>query len=132
MEQDLNGKRPSRSGTFSGRVRHLSRPDRWQPGWRKERSADGTFAHVYNAEGVLVEVEQYEPTGEYCGKEPLVNVQIETPEGELIGRHVTRRLSDDAYDIHVTDAAGTLRLILHHSDVQRGEPFTIREEWIDR
>ena len=30
------------------------------------------------------------------------------------------------------DAEGTLRLIIHHSDIDRGEPFTIWEEWIDR
>jgi RNA polymerase sigma factor (sigma-70 family) len=132
VEQDLNGRRPSRSGAFSGRVRHLSGPDRWQPGWRKERSADCASANVYNAEGVLVEVERYAPTGESCGKEPLINVQIETPEGELIVQHVAHRISDDAYDIHVTDAAANLRVILHHSDVSRGEPFTITEEWMDR
>ena len=132
VEQDLDGHRPSRSGAFSGRVRHLTGPDRWQPGWRKERSPDGTSANIYDADGLLVEVEHYEPTGEYCGQEPLVNARIETPEGELIVRHATHRVSDDAYDIHVIDAAGNLRVVLHHSDIHRGEPFTIREEWIDR
>ena len=41
-------------------------------------------------------------------------------------------MSAAAYDIHVIDAAGSLRVILPHSDIRRGEPFTIREEWIDR
>ena len=100
--QDLNEQRPSKSGAFSGRVRHLIGPDRWQPGWRKERSSDGTFANIYDADGLLVEIEHYDLTGEYCGQVPLVNVRIETPEGELIVRHVTHRVSDDAYDIHVT------------------------------
>ena len=41
------------------------------------------------------------------------------------------RTADTALDLHVIDAEGTLRLIIHHSDIDRGEPFTIREEWID-
>ena len=132
VEQDPNEQRPPKPKAVSGRVRSPIGPDRWQPGWHKKRSADGTSAKVYDADGLLVEVEQYEPTGEYCGKEPLVNVRIETPDGELIARHAARRISDDAYDIHVTDAAGNLRVVLHHSDIGRGEPFTIQEEWMDR
>jgi RNA polymerase sigma factor (sigma-70 family) len=132
VEQDLNEQRPSKSEAFSGRIRHLAGPHRWQPGWEKERSADGTFANVYNADGLLVEIEQYESAGEYCGKEPLVNVRTVTPDGELIVQHVAHRISDDAYDIHVTDSAGRLHVVLHHSDVSRGEPFTIKEEWMDR
>jgi len=117
---------------FSGRVRHLAGPKRWQPGWRKERSPDDTFANVYDAEHRLVEIEQYESTGEYCGKTPLVNTRIETPEGELIMRHETRRVSADAYDIYVTDPSGRLHVILHHSEVNRDGPNTIREEWMER
>ena len=132
VEQDLNEQRPSKSGAFSGRVRHLAGPKRWQRGWRKEHSPDGTFANVYDADGRLVEIEHYEPNGEYCGKRPLVNVRIETPEGDLIMRHVSHRVSDDAYDIHVTEPSGRLRVVLHHSDVNRDGPNTIKEEWIDR
>ena len=131
VEENLNEQRPSNSGAFSGRVRHLSGAKRWQQGWRKEHSPDDTFANVYDADGRLVEIEHYEPTGEYCGKKSLVNTRIETPEGELIVRHVTHRISDDAYDIHVMDAAGNLRVVLHHSDVNRDGPNTIKEDWVD-
>ncbi len=131
VEENLNEKRPSNSGAFSGRVRHLSGAKRWQQGWRKEHSPDDTFANVYDADGRLLEIEHYEPTGEFCGKRPLVNTRIETPEGELLVRHVTQRISDDAYDIHVMDTAGNLRVILHHSDVNRDGPNTIKENWVD-
>ncbi|MEW6754613.1 MAG: hypothetical protein AB1505_27065 [Candidatus Latescibacterota bacterium] len=106
--------------------------DRWQRGWRKQRALDGASATVCDAEGRIVEVEHYETTGECCGREPLVRVRIETPTGELIAREVPRRVSDTAYDVHVVDAQGTLRLILHHLDVGRGEPFALGEEWVDR
>jgi hypothetical protein len=43
--------------------------------------------------------------------------------------HEKRVVSDTAYDIHVKDAAGKLKGVIHHSDVDRGEPFTISEEW---
>jgi hypothetical protein len=118
--------------TAMGTLRTPMGTDRWQPGWRKERSDDGTFSNIFDANDRLVEVEHYHPTGESCGRVDLVNVRIETPDGELIGQHLSHPISSSSYDIHVTDAEGTLRLILHHSDVDRGEPYTIREEWIDR
>ena len=92
---------------------------------------DGAIAHVYDADGNLVEIERYEFTGEFCGAEPLVNTRTETANGQLICRQVAHRVSDTALDLHVIDAEGTLRLIIHHSDIDRGEPCTIREEWID-
>jgi hypothetical protein len=107
--------------------------DRWQPGWRKELRSplqDGAIAHVYDAEGQLVEIEHYQFTGEYCGREPLVNTRTETADGALICRQIAHRVSDTALDLHVVDAQGTLRLIIHHSDIHQGEPFTINEEWI--
>ena len=50
-------------------------------------------------------------------------------DGRLIMVHEKRVVSDTAYDIHVKDAAGKLKGVIHHSDVDRGEPFTISEEW---
>lgn len=96
---------------------------------KKVKGSDGTYAYLYDQDGIIVEAEYYEPTGEYCGDLPLVAVRVENAAGDLIARHEPRRISDDAYDIYVTDAEGTLRVILHHSDVSRGEPYTIREEW---
>tara|TARA_B100000315_G_scaffold176933_1_gene165474 strand:- start:352 stop:702 length:351 start_codon:yes stop_codon:yes gene_type:complete len=98
-------------------------------GLSKIVSRNGSFAYIYDEDGSLFEAEYYEPTGEYCNKLPLVNVRVENAEGDLIAKHETRRISDDAYDIHVTDRAGNLQVILHHSDVSKGEPYTIREEW---
>jgi hypothetical protein len=111
-------------------IRHLSGAKRWQQGWRKEHSSDGTFANVYDADGCLVEIEYYEPIGECCGRKSLVNTRVETPEGELIVQHVTHRISDDAYDIHVMDSVGNLLVVLHHSDVNRDGSNTIKEDWV--
>lgn len=103
---------------------------RWLPGWHKESAANGQSARVIDGTGQLVEMEYYEPSGDSCGDVALYNVRIETPDGELILRHITHRLSDDAYDIHVTEPDGRVRVILHHSNVSGGEPFTIHEEWM--
>ena len=105
--------------------------NRWLPGWHKLLADDGASANIYDGEDRLVEVEYYEFTGEHCGSEPLVNVRIETADGKLVGRHVSHRISATECDIHVIDAEGKLQLILHHSDIDRGEPVTIREERID-
>ena len=78
----------------------------------------------------LAEVHRYTPTGVYCGDVELLDVHMETPDGELIRRHETRRISDTAYDIHVTDADGKLEVVLHHSNVGLGEPHIIQEEWV--
>ena len=83
--------------------------DRWQPGWRKELRSplqDGAIAHVYDAEGQLVEIEHYQFTGEYCGREPLVNTRTETADGASICRQIAHRVSDTALDLHVVDAQG--------------------------
>ena len=106
---------------------------RWEKAWRKEVQgawADGAIAHIYDGNNELVEIEYYEFTGEYCGKEPLVNTRTETADGRLLIRQIAHRISDTEQDLHVMDAAGELRLIIHHSDMDRGEPYTIREEWI--
>ena len=92
--------------------------------------ADGAIAHIYDGNNELVEIEYYEFTDEYCGKEPLVNTRTETADGRLLMRQIAHRISDTEQDLHVIDAAGELRLIIHHSDMDRGEPYTIREEWI--
>jgi hypothetical protein len=123
-EENLNEK------GLLGNVRHLSVVKRWQRGWRKDGSPDGTYANVYDADGCLVEIEYYNPTGEYCGKCPLVNTRIETPDGKLIVEHITQRMSEDAYDIHVLDEKGNLRVVLHHSDVNCDGPNTIKEDWV--
>ena len=99
---------------------------------RKELADDGCSAKIYDADNELVLIEYYEPTGVFPWGESLVDCRIETPSGELWRRHVTHRISDTACDIHVTDADGTLLVILHHSDIDKGEPCTIREEWFDR
>lgn len=103
----------------------------WQPDWHKVLAEDGLTARVLNGQGEVMEVEYYEFTGEECSGDPLVNVRVESAAGDLIARHVCHRISDTACDIHVLDAEGTLRVILHHSDIDKGEPVTIREEWLE-
>jgi hypothetical protein len=105
------------------------RPFAWGKGWSKKRSADNRSADVFDADGTLVRREYYEDTGEFVAGVALVNVKVVGAEGELICRHTDRPVSDTAYDIQVTDASGKLRGIIHHRDVDRGEPFTISEEW---
>lgn len=114
--------------------------ERWQKqidlenqskGLRKVRGSNGLFAYLYNSDDQIVEAEYYEPTGEFCGDLELVDVRIENAEGEVIAKHKTQRVSEDAYIINVLDHTGKLVVVLHHSDISRGEPFTIREEWVE-
>lgn len=105
--------------------------ERWQRDWHKVLAEDGRTAQILDGQGQVVEVEYYEFTGEECSGGPLVNVRVESAAGELVARHECHRISDTACDIHVFDAAGTLRVILHHSDIDKGEPVNIREQWLE-
>lgn len=109
----------------------VARAFKWGKGWRKERASDNSCARIFDAQGQLVRMEYYEPTGVFVAKSELVNVRVETAVGELICRHIDQPVSATAYDIHIIDAAGRLRGIIHHSDVDRGEPYTICEEWFN-
>ena len=100
-------------------------------GLKKVKGSDNRYACLYDSEGNIVEVEYYEPTRLFCGELELVRVRIEDADGQVVSRHEHHRVSQDAYDIHVTDHRDKLRVILHHTDVSRGEPFTICEEWIE-
>lgn len=108
--------------------------ERWRGerrfGWRKVMGANGKFANIYDSDGRLCEVEYYDPSGEFCGEVALTNVRIENEDGDIVACHKVKRISDDSYDIYVTDGVGNLHVILHHSKVSCGEPFSIQEEWV--
>ena len=107
---------------------------RWGKGWRKEHNgglADGSTAHVFDEQNQLREVITYEATGDHCGEIPLYHSRVETADGTLLLRHIAHRVSDTEQDIHVLDAEDKLRLIIHHSEMDKGEPYTICEEWME-
>ncbi len=98
------------------------------PGAEK-RTADGLSRVIRDADGRVVKHEAYEPTGESCSGSALMNGRIYSGDGRLLSVHEETRVSETASEIRVTDAAGKLRVILHHSDIDGGDPVTIREEW---
>jgi len=101
----------------------------YDPIWHREESADGLSRVFRDADGRVVKHEVYEPSGESCSGEPLMNGRIYNGDGRLLAAHEPSRVNETSCDIRVTDAAGKLRVVLHHSDMDRGEPVTIHEDW---
>lgn len=97
--------------------------------WHREESADGLSRVFRNADGRVVNHEAYELTGESCSSAPLMDGRVYKGDGRLLAVHDETRASETSCDIRVTDAAGKLRVVLHHSDIDRGEPVTIHEDW---
>jgi hypothetical protein len=73
--------------------------------------------------------EQYEwPDGVYS-ENAYPKVKVFNEHGRLTAEHHPQRVSETAWDIHVFDALGKLRVVLHHTNVGQTEPCTIREEY---
>ena len=111
------------------RLCYCPQDEYFDPTWQRDQTEDGSSRIFRDGDSCVVRHETYEPTGEFCGDVPLLLARIYNADGRLIMVHEKRVVSDTAYDIHVKDAAGKLKGVIHHSDVDRGEPFTISEEW---
>ena len=101
----------------------------FDPSWQRDQTADGSSRVFRDGGGRVVRYETYERSGELCGDVPLLRTRIYNADGRLVELQDETKVSDTAYDIHVLDAAGKLKGIIHHSDVDAGEPYTISEEW---
>ena len=74
--------------------------------------------------------EKYEwPDGIYSD-DVYPDVKVFNEHGRLISQHRPKRVSESAWDIHVFDALGKPRAVLHHTDIGGPEPCTIVEEWL--
>lgn len=60
---------------------------------------------------------------------PLVKAEVYNADGRLLEIHTPQRVGPTAEDIHVTDVLGKLKVILHHDQLDKGEPVRIQEEW---
>ena len=103
----------------------------WGEGWRKEWADDGLSGCLVDRDGRVMRTMRCTPHEETVAGTPLVTVNIEGADGRRLATHEPHRISDTAVDIHMLDAAGRLRGILHHTEMDRA-PHTIREEWFDR
>jgi len=80
--------------------------------------------------GAVRSYEEYAwPDGNYAA-DAYPEVRVHNAHGRLVWQHRPRRVSETAWDIHVLDALGKPRLVLHHTDVGVSQPCTIREEWV--
>ena len=70
------------------------------------------------------------PDGVYSD-DAYPQVKVFNEHGRLIAQHRPERIAESAWDIHVFDALGKRRVVLHHTDVNGTEPCTIREEWME-
>ena len=94
-------------------------------------SADHLHRVRRSENGAVRFYEEYEwPDGVYSDDVyPVVRVFNE--HGRLIAQHRPKQVSESAWDIHVFDALGKRRVVLHHTDIGESEPCTIDEEWME-
>ena len=75
-------------------------------------------------DGAVRLYDEYEwPDGIYS-EEVYPAVKVSNEHGRLIAQHRPQRVSESAWDIHVFDALGKQRVVLHHAD-------GITEEWME-
>jgi len=96
-----------------------------------ETSADHRHRVRRDADGAVLSYEEYTWPGDVYSDDAYPEVAVYNAHGRLVWQHRPRRLSATAWDIHVLDALGKPRRILHHTDVGPTEPCTIREEWVE-
>ena len=94
-------------------------------------SADHRHRVRRREDGTVSSYEEYGWPGGVYAESEYPDVRIYNEHGRLVWQHRPRRLSDTAWDIHVLDALGKTRVVLHHTDVGDSEPCTIREEWVE-
>ena len=97
--------------------------------WQKERYEDGRRAAIRDEHGAVVRYETYAPLPEKVGAQTLVETCVYNAEGRLIMTMTERSVSPAAYDVEVTDCLGKPMGVIHHRDIDKGEPFTIDEDW---
>ena len=103
--------------------------DRQVAGTTHEVSADRRHKIRRAADGTVRFYEEYEwPDGVYR-EDTYPHVRVYNEHGRLIAQHRPQRISASAWDIHVLDALGKLRVVLHHTHVDGSAPCTITEEW---
>lgn len=111
------------------RLCYCPQDDYFDPTWQRDQAEDGSSRLFRDDDGCVVRFETYEPTGVSCGSVPILLTRIYNADGRLLELHEETLVSDTAYDIYVRDATGKLKGVIHHSHVDRGEPYTISEEW---
>ena len=105
--------------------------DREIAGTSYETSDDHLHKVRRSDDGAVRFYDEYEwPNGVYSD-DVYPKVKVFNEHGRLIARHQPMRVSGSAWDIHVFDALGKQRVVLHHTDVGVAEPCTISEEWME-
>ena len=95
-----------------------------------EVSDDHTHKIRRSDDGAVRSYEKYEwPDGIYSD-DVYPDVKVFNEHDRLVWQHRPQRVSESAWDIHVFDALGKPRAVLHHTDVGGPEPCTIVEEWL--
>ncbi len=96
-----------------------------------EVSDDHTHNIRRSEDGAVRSYEVYVwPDGDYS-EDVHPEVRIFNEHGRLVWQHRPQRVSESAWDIHVFDALGKPRVVLHHTDCDGPEPDTIVEEWLE-
>jgi len=63
-------------------------------------------------------------------RQPItVRCEVYNADGRLLEIHTPKSVSETAQDIVVTDCLGKLEVILHHAEMDKGEPCSISEDW---
>ena len=95
-----------------------------------ESLVNNTFKIRKRKDGSVAIYEKYTFLNEERGDNALVLAEIYNSQGRLIETHEDKRISDTAVDVYVRDVLGKLKVIIHHTETDKGEPYKIREEYI--
>lgn len=115
-------------------VRIIHDPADGDRGTRKLRYQDGgqTVAAVRVDESGAVRIrEMYTLLSDPGERFPLVKSEVYNADGRLLEIHTPNRVGPAAEDIYVTDVLGKLKVILHHEQLDKCEPVSIRAQWAE-
>ena len=96
-----------------------------------EVSDDHTHKVRRSQDGAVRSYEEYAWSDGAYSEDVYPEVRIFNEHGRLVWQHRPQRVSESAEDIHVFDALGKPRVVLHHTDISGLEPCTIVEEWLE-
>jgi len=108
-----------------------SPPDGERKSTTCETSGDCLHRVRRNEDGAVSSYEEYEWPGGSYSDDVYPKVKVFNEHGRLVARHRPEQISDSAWDIHVLDALGKPRMVLHHTNVGVSDSCTIREEWVE-
>lgn len=87
-----------------------------------------TMSYYIDEQDGITKYEKYEPLND--GPDPMVRCEVFSSDYRLIEVHNPVKISDTRQELHVYDAMGKLKLIIHCESDDGGPMQNVREEWM--